>query len=219
MDNFDQWAASILFFCTLCALVRWCFTCEVWTLSLPPHPTYVAVLRSCSSTYWSPSDYLMTTLTLSFMCKSVPTKKGLIMFHHIILASIFSQPHTLRKREYKYIVAPSAEASSMLKYTVNVFFWVMTCLTASARLLCKQRPVEEFMRSYGLLSWCFLITRMMFWKRDRNQSGFLDVGPQTCCTFLSWGAESSTFSVSFGLIIFCAVVTLLFCSQEAVTCA
>lgn len=62
----------------------------------PPH---VAVLRSCSSPYWSLYDYLMTTLTLRFMRKSVPTKEGLIMFHRIILSSNFSQSHTLRKHD------------------------------------------------------------------------------------------------------------------------
>lgn len=49
------------------------------------------------------------------MCKSVPTKEGLIMFHHNILASIFRQSDTLRKHDQKHIIAASAEASSVLK--------------------------------------------------------------------------------------------------------
>lgn len=191
MDNFDQWAASILFFCTLCALVRWCFTCEVWTLSLPPHPTYVAVLRSCSSTYWSPSDYLMTTLTLSFMCKSVPTKKGLIMFHHIILASIFSQPHTLRKREYKYIVAPSAEASSMLKYTVNVFFWVMTCFDC----LCTAALQAETSRRVHEVLW--LVVMMFF----NNQNDVLKKRQKSVWLFRCWTSNMLYLLVMRGRII------------------
>lgn len=121
-------------------------------LSVRYGPSRVAVLRSCSSPYWSLYDYSMTTLTLSFMCKSAPHKRGFnnVPPHHSLF-HLWPVAHATQTRLKTHYGSKcwSIQYVKIAQCSVNVFLWVMTCLTAwapAARQADARRRVHKVLR-------------------------------------------------------------------------